>query len=53
MWVFLATEIMFFGGLFTAYIIFRNLYCPPSKRLAVLLDVRIGASIQQYCCAAA
>ena len=26
MWVFLATEIMFFGGLFTAYIIYRSMY---------------------------
>jgi cytochrome c oxidase subunit 3 len=26
MWVFLITEIMFFGGLFGAYLIYRNLY---------------------------
>src|SRR5260370_29423974 len=26
MWVFLATEVMFFGGLFTAYIIYRSIY---------------------------
>ena len=26
MWVFLATEMLFFGGLFTAYIIYRSLY---------------------------
>jgi cytochrome c oxidase subunit 3 len=26
MWVFLATEIMFFGGVFTAYIIYRSIY---------------------------
>ena len=26
MWIFLATEILFFGGLFTAYLIFRTLY---------------------------
>lgn len=26
MWVFLATEVLFFGGLFTAYIIYRVLY---------------------------
>jgi len=26
MWVFLATEIMFFGGLFSAYIIYRSMY---------------------------
>jgi len=28
MWVFLITEIMFFGGLFAAYLIYRNLYNP-------------------------
>lgn len=28
MWVFLITEIMFFGGLFGAYLIYRNLYYP-------------------------
>lgn len=28
MWVFLATEILFFGGLFTTYIIYRSLYYP-------------------------
>ncbi|HWC18790.1 MAG TPA: cytochrome c oxidase subunit 3 family protein [Terriglobales bacterium] len=28
MWVFLITEIMFFGGLFCAYLIYRNLYNP-------------------------
>ncbi|MGD0012797.1 MAG: cytochrome c oxidase subunit 3 family protein [Terriglobia bacterium] len=43
MWVFLATEIMFFGGLFTAYIIFRNLYLPAFEAGSRLLDVRIGA----------
>jgi len=26
MWVFLVTEVMFFGGLFMAYILYRNLY---------------------------
>jgi cytochrome c oxidase subunit 3 len=43
MWVFLATEIMFFGGLFTAYIIFRNSYLPAFEAGSRLLDVRIGA----------
>ena len=26
MWLFLLTEVMFFGGLFTAYLIYRNWY---------------------------
>ena len=28
MWLFLLTEVMFFGGLFTAYLILRNWYYP-------------------------
>ena len=28
MWLFLLTEVMFFGGLFTAYLIYRNWYYP-------------------------
>jgi len=28
MWLFLLTEIMFFGGMFTAYMIYRNWYYP-------------------------
>jgi len=43
MWLFLATEVMFFGGLFTAYIIFRNFYLPTFEAGSRLLDVRIGA----------
>ena len=26
MWVFLVTEVMFFGGLFMAYIVYRHMY---------------------------
>jgi cytochrome c oxidase subunit 3 len=43
MWVFLATEIMFFGGLFTGYVIFRNLDLPAFEAGSRLLNVRIGA----------
>lgn len=28
MWLFLVTEVMFFGGMFTAYLIYRNWYYP-------------------------
>ena len=28
MWLFLLTEVMFFGGLFTAYLVYRNWYYP-------------------------
>ena len=43
MWVFLATEVMFFGGLFTAYILYRNFYLPGFETGSRLLNVRIGA----------
>jgi cytochrome c oxidase subunit III len=40
MWLFLLTEVMFFGGLFTAYLIFRNWYYPAfvqgSHQLSIL-----------------
>ena len=38
MWIFLATEVIFFGGLFAGYTLYRNLYLPgfeaepPSER---------------------
>jgi cytochrome c oxidase subunit 3 len=43
MWVFLATEVMFFGGLFTGYTIFRNLYFPGFEAGSRHLNVTIGA----------
>jgi cytochrome c oxidase subunit III len=42
MWVFLLTEIMFFGGLFCAYLIFRNLYNPAFVAASNSLDVTLG-----------
>lgn len=44
MWVFLATEVMFFGGLFTAYILYRNFYLSTFEAGSRLLDVKIGAA---------
>jgi cytochrome c oxidase subunit III len=43
MWIFLATEIMFFGGLFTGYTIYRNLYTPAFETASHLLNAKIGA----------
>ena len=43
MWVFLATEVMFFGGLFAGYTIYRNLYLPGFEEGSHLLNVTIGA----------
>jgi cytochrome c oxidase subunit 3 len=43
MWVFLVTEIMFFGGLFAAYLIYRNLYNPAFVIASSSIDVKLGA----------
>ena len=39
MWVFLVTEIMFFGGLFATYIVYRSLYLPAFEIGSRLLKV--------------
>jgi cytochrome c oxidase subunit 3 len=44
MWVFLATEIMFFGGLFTGYTIYRSLYLLAFEAGSRLLNVGFGAA---------
>jgi cytochrome c oxidase subunit 3 len=44
MWVFLATEIMFFGGLFAAYTIYRSLYLPAFEAGSRVLDAKLGAT---------
>ena len=43
MWIFLATEVMFFGGLFAGYTIYRNLYPPGFEAGSHMLNVTIGA----------
>ncbi len=44
MWVFLVTEILFFGGLFAGYTIYRSLYLAGFEAGSRLLDVRLGAT---------
>jgi cytochrome c oxidase subunit III len=44
MWVFLVTEIMFFGGLFAGYTIYRALYLPAFEQGSRLLNVDFGAA---------
>ena len=44
MWLFLATEVMFFGGLFTAYTIYRLLYLPGFEAGSHLLEPKWGAT---------
>jgi|SRR5579859_72556 len=43
MWLFLLTEIMFFGGLFTAYLIYRNWYFPAFVAGSHQLDILLGS----------
>ncbi len=44
MWVFLVTEIMFFGGIFAAYAIYRSMYLPAFEFGSRLLDIRLGTT---------
>ena len=44
MWIFLATEVMFFGGVFASYAIYRNLYLPGFEAGSRHLNVTIGAA---------
>jgi cytochrome c oxidase subunit 3 len=43
MWLFLLTEIMFFGGLFTAYLIYRNWYYPAFVAASHTLNIFEGS----------
>jgi cytochrome c oxidase subunit 3 len=43
MWVFLVTEIMFFGGMFAAYTIYRNAWPEVFARASSSLNATIGA----------
>ena len=43
MWLFLLTEIMFFGGLFCAYLIYRNWYYPAFVAGSHQLSIALGA----------
>ncbi len=43
MWIFLVTEVLFFGGMFTAYVIYRAQYTSAFQGASNLLDVKLGA----------
>src|SRR6185503_5078801 len=43
MWVFLVTEIMFFGGMFLAYTLYRSLYPMAFASASNHLDITLGA----------
>ncbi len=42
MWLFLLTEIMFFGGLFFAYLLYRNWYNPAFVAASHQLSIPLG-----------
>ncbi len=44
MWVFLATEVMFFGGLFCAYLVYRLWYFGDFGAASKTLSLRLGAT---------
>jgi cytochrome c oxidase subunit 3 len=44
MWLFLVTEIMFFGGLFTAYLVYRTMYPAAFAAASSTLNVKLGAA---------
>ena len=44
MWIFLATEIMFFGGLFCAYLIYRRWYFGDFGAASKSIDATLGAT---------
>src|SRR5215467_2127378 len=43
MWVFLLTEIMFFGGMFGSYTVYRNLYPDAFASTSHFMNVTLGA----------
>jgi cytochrome c oxidase subunit 3 len=43
MWIFLVTEIMFFGGMFLAYTLYRNLFPAAFASASNHLDIKLGA----------
>lgn len=44
MWIFLATEIMFFGGMFTGYAVYRSVYPGVFADASQKLEVALGAT---------
>jgi len=44
MWTFLITEVLFFGGMFTAYAIYRAMYHQAFESTSEYMNVKIGAT---------
>ncbi len=47
MWIFLSTEVLFFGGVFFAYVIYRSTYYDAFAEGSRELSVFLGGSMQQ------
>ena len=43
MWIFLVTEVLFFGGMFLAYVIYRAAYTRAFEGASNMLDLKLGA----------
>ena len=48
MWTFIATEILFFGGLFLAYAVYRHFYFAEFAAASKHTDVMFGTSIPSF-----
>ena len=48
MWLFLLTEIMFFGGMFAAYLIYRNWYYPAFAAASNTLSITLAPLIPLF-----
>src|SRR3954447_7588102 len=44
MWTFLITEVLFFGGMFASYAVYRNLYFPAFASTSKFMNVPLGAT---------
>jgi cytochrome c oxidase subunit III len=44
MWIFLGTEVMFFGGLFCSYLVYRLMYFGDFAAASVTIDARLGGA---------
>ena len=44
MWTFLITEVLFFGGMFAAYAVYRNMYYDAFASTSKYMDVTLGAA---------
>jgi cytochrome c oxidase subunit III len=44
MWIFLGTEVMFFGGLFCAYLVYRHSYFPDFGAASKSIDALLGGT---------